>query len=72
MSSTSLNDEQAGLLSRLGLPTDFSHITEGQWDAVDETISHEMLTRGVKNDELNDYGLLCESIIDALPEEATA
>ena len=64
--------DQTKLLRSLDLPTDFSHIPEEQWDAVEEVISHEMLTKGIENDELNEYGILCESVIDALPEEATA
>lgn len=60
---------QKQLLIEFGLSTDFEHLTDEQYFAIDERMSNEMMTKGINDngDDLNDYGKLCESVIMALP-----
>lgn len=65
----SLTTRQKELLSSFGLPTDFEDITDEQYFAIDDLMSREMMLKGLADDELNDYGKLCESVILALPDD---
>ena len=62
---------QKQLLAEFGLSTDFEHLTDEQYFAIDERMSSEMMTKGINNigDDLNDYGELCRSVIIALPND---
>lgn len=64
-----LTKRQKQLLAEFGLSTDFEHLTDEQYFAIDEHMSLEMMTKGINDngDDLNDYGKLCESVIIALP-----
>lgn len=66
-----LTKRQKQLLAELELPIDFEHLTDDQYFAIDERMSIEMMTKGINdsNDDLNDYGKLCESVIIALPDD---
>lgn len=66
-----LSEEQVGLLRRLGLPTDFSDLTDDEWFAISDAMSEEMAMRGIDDagEGLNDYGALCRSVICALPDD---
>lgn len=62
---------QKQLLAEFRLSTDFEHLTDEQYFAIDERMSSEMMTKGINNsgDDLNDYGELCRSVIIALPDD---
>lgn len=66
-----LTKRQKQLLTELGLPINFEHLTDEQYFAIDERMSLEMTTKGIndRGDGLNDYGELCRSVIIALPDD---
>lgn len=66
-----LTKYQKQLLTEFGLSTDFEHLADEQYFAIDERMSNEMMTKGINasGDGLNDYGKLCESVIIALPDD---
>ena len=66
-----LTKRQKQLLAEFGLSTDFEHLADEQYFAIDERMSNEMMTKGINDngDDLNDYGKLCESVIIALPDD---
>lgn len=66
-----LTKEQTDLLERMGLPTDFSDLTDEQYFAIDDAVYEEMVMHGINDagDGLNEHGELCRSIIVALPDD---
>lgn len=56
------------ILERLGLPTDFSALTDDQYDDIDDKVCLEMQHHGLNElgDGLNDYGELCVDILETL------
>lgn len=66
-----LTSEQSGLLDSFHLPTDFSSLSDEQFYAIDDKISHELMMHGVNDagDGLNNYGSLCQSILEAMPDD---
>ena len=62
--------KQIRLLASLGLPFDFSEkLTPAQADQLDDAITHHLQTHGFENDGVNDVGLICESILDAMYDQ---
>ena len=63
-----MSDEQKDLLEKLGLPTDFSGLSDDQYLDAEDMLGDEMQTRGINanGDGLNDYGKLCRSVIIAM------
>lgn len=70
-SPVSLLDEQQSLLEKFGLPTDFSNLSDDQYFAVDDKMTDELQTYGINDagDGLNEYGELCLSVIESLPDD---
>ncbi len=66
----SLDVKQTALLESLGLTNDFSNATDDELVEIEDRVCDELMLRGIDEtgDGVNDYGALCESIIDALPE----
>lgn len=66
-----LTSEQIALLDSFHLPTDFADLSDEQFYAIDDKISHELMVHGVNDagDGLNDYGNLCQSILEAMPDD---
>lgn len=66
-----LTKRQKQFLAKFGLSTDFEHLTDEQYFAIDERMSNEMMTKEINDsgDGLNDYGELCENVIIALPDD---
>ena len=64
-----LNTQQKDLLIAHGRPVEFSHLTDEEYFKIDDVMTKEMLSKGLAEDgcDLNDYGLLCESVILQLP-----
>lgn len=67
----SLTGEQMGLLEKLGLPTDFSNLSDDQYFEIDDKVTEEMQLHGINDagDGLNEYGELCRSVIVAMPDD---
>lgn len=66
-----LTKEQNDLLEQLGLPTDFSDLTDEQYFSIDDALYDEMVTHGINNagDGLNEHGEICRSVIVALHDD---
>ena len=66
-----LNTQQKDLLIAHGLPVDFAHLTDEEYFKIDDVVTEEMMSKGLTEDgcDLNNYGLLCESVILQLPME---
>lgn len=66
-----MNKEQINLLKKMNLPTNFSNLTDEEWFKIDEVMSHELQVHGVNEagDGLNEYGELCQSVIESLPDD---
>ena len=66
-----LKADHREILEKLGLPTDFSALTDEQYNEIDEQVCAEMQQHGINEtgDGLNDYGELCVDILEALPDE---
>lgn len=65
-----LNEEQVSLLSCMGLPTSFDKMTDDELMAVEDVLADEMQTNGLNDagDGLNEHGVLCRSVIVAMPD----
>ena len=65
-----LNEEQAALLSSMGLPFSFDKMTDDELMAVEDALADEMRMNGLNDagDGLNERGELCRSIIVAMPD----
>lgn len=66
-----MDKEQIRLLKKMNLPTNFSNLTDEEWFKIDEVMSHELQVHGVNEDGdgLNEYGELCQSVIESLPDD---
>ena len=65
-----LTAKHNAILEKLGLPTDFSELTDEQYNEIDDKVCDEMQRRGLNDeaDGLNAHGELCIEILDALPD----
>ena len=65
-----LNKEQMTLLSSMGLPTSFDKMADDELMAVEDALADEMQTNGLNDagDGLNEHGVLCRSVIVAMPD----
>ncbi len=66
-----MNSEQTKFMKRLNLPTSFSDLSDEQLIRIEDRLSEEMQLHGLNDagDGLNDYGALCLSIIDIIPDD---
>lgn len=66
----SLDEEQRGLLERLGLPVLFDGLDDDELIAIEDKLTEEMQLHGINDagDGLNEYGELCRSVIVSLPD----
>ena len=65
-----LTEKHRKILEKLGLPTDFSDLTDDQYNEIDDKVCAEMQLHGLNDagDGLNGHGELCVDILDALPD----
>lgn len=64
-----LTAKHSEILEKLGLPTDFSALTDEQYNEIDDKVCDEMQRHGINEtgDGLNDHGELCVDILELLP-----
>jgi hypothetical protein len=59
--------EQAKVLDRMGLPFDYAAVAEDKLDQFESLVGDYLIEHGRgDNDELNDTGLVCETILDRI------
>jgi len=64
------NDKQLELLNQIGFSFDVQKdLSDAEYFEIDQKVSDYMMTNGFENDEPNQIGLICESIMDILSEQ---
>lgn len=65
------SNEQKRLLTSLGMPQSFDGLDDGTLIDIEERLSNELQHHGInaEGNGLNDYGELCLSIIEDIPDE---
>lgn len=61
------SEKQKKFMNEIGIPFDFDHLTDAEYDAIEEKVSDHLQRHGFdKNDKPTKDGLMCESILDQL------
>lgn len=65
------NNKQLEILNQIGFDFDVQkNLSEDEYFIIDEKVADYLMFNGFnKNDEPNEIGLICESILDILSEE---
>lgn len=61
------NDEQIDYMRKLGIHLDFKCLSEDDFFQLEEKIADRLQDAGFENDIVTPDGLICESILDSLP-----
>ena len=66
-----LSNEQKHLLASLGMPQSFDGLNDDTLIYIEERLSEELQHHGINAERngLNDYGELCLSIIEDIPDD---
>lgn len=63
------NDEQLKLLENMEFDFDVSgNLSEEELEVLDESVSDYLVTHGLDGDDVNQVGIVCESILDMIAE----
>lgn len=60
------NNKEIEIIKEIIPSFDFKNASDDDLELIDEKIPDLLLTKGVEHDEINAYGLLCESILDKI------
>lgn len=65
-----MNSKQTELMQKLKLPASFDGLTDDELMRIEDKLSNEMQLHGINGagNGLNDYGKLCLSIIEIIPD----
>lgn len=63
------NNEQLKLLENMEFDFDVSgNLSEEELEVLDESVSDYLVTHGLDGDDVNQVGIVCESILDMIAE----